>query len=214
MASTSDVRPGVWLDHFVVAIDDLEIGIDAFEALSGVRPVYGGEHPALGTHNALVSLGRDHYLEIVAPRPGVQLDPMFRAASEHTTLTPILWALATDAIGSLHGTATSTGLAANEPAPGSRLTDDDETIRWTMFTMDGGDLINAPFFIQWDPGTEHPAASSPAGCRLQSFTLATPTPDRLERLLTSVGFPLEMVSGPARTVISIETPQGVVTLGD
>jgi hypothetical protein len=81
MASTSDVRPGVWLDHFVVAIDHLGSGIDAFEALSGVRPVYGGEHPALGTHNALVSLGRDHYLEILAPRPGVQLNPMFRAAS-------------------------------------------------------------------------------------------------------------------------------------
>ncbi|HJO02568.1 MAG TPA: VOC family protein [Acidobacteriota bacterium] len=213
MASTSEVGPGVWLDHFVVAIDDLETGIEAFEALSGVRPVYGGEHPALGTHNALVSLGRDHYLEIVAPRPGAQLDPMFGAASAHSTLTPILWALATDDIGSLHAVATSTGLVANEPGAGSRLTDDGETIRWTMFVMGDVDLINAPFFLQWDPGTTHPAASSPAGCRLQSFAIATPTRGRLELLLTSVGFPLEVDSGPVRMMISLATPRGIVTLG-
>ena len=89
--------PRVWLDHFVVAIDDLDRGIEAFESLTGVRPVFGGEHPALGTHNALVSLGGEQYLEILAPRPGAEVSPLFGEAGRFPTLTPYLWAVATDA---------------------------------------------------------------------------------------------------------------------
>ena len=49
--------PRSWLDHFVIGIDDLDKGIKSFADMSGVMPEFGGEHPTLGTHNALVSLG-------------------------------------------------------------------------------------------------------------------------------------------------------------
>ena len=91
-----DRRPAVWLDHCVVAIHDLDAGMSAFESLTGVRPVYGGEHPSLGTHNALVSLGSGRYLEILAPRPGGSPHPMVQEIGMLQSLTPILWALATD----------------------------------------------------------------------------------------------------------------------
>ena len=48
------------IDHVILGIDDLDRGVKAFEAATGVKPVYGGKHPG-GTHNALVSLG-DGYL--------------------------------------------------------------------------------------------------------------------------------------------------------
>ncbi len=214
MTPPSAPPPTVWLDHFVVAIDDLEAGINAFESMAGVRPAYGGEHPALGTHNALVSLGRDQYLEILAPRPGAKLDPRFRAAGEHTSLTPILWALATDDIETLHSVATSAGFAADEPTSGSRLTENGDTLRWTIFMVRTEGVANAPFFIQWDPDAGHPAASSPAGCRLRSFAIDSPDHESLERLLASVGFAVPVGSSPARTLISLETPRGSMSLGE
>lgn len=207
-------RPAVWLDHFVVAIDDLDAGISAFESLTGVRPVYGGAHPTLGTHNALVSLGRDQYLEILAPRPDASLHPMVQEVGEHETLTPILWALATDDLVELHRVISAAGFAADEPSPSSRVTEEGETLSWSMFMMGDERPANAPFFIQWDPAPRHPLASSPTGCSLMSFTIASLERDGLQRLLTTVGFTASVVTGPARTVITLETPRGAVAIGD
>jgi hypothetical protein len=204
----------VWLDHFVVAIDDLDTGISAFEDSTGVRPVYGGEHPTLGTHNALVSLGGKQYLEILAPRPDASLHPMVQEVGEHQTLTPILWALATDNIIELHRLVRALGFAADEPSPGSRVTQDGETLAWSMFVMGDERPENAPFFIQWDPTSRHPSTSAPAGCSLKSFTVASPDNENLEWLLTAVGFTASVVSGPTRTAITLETPSGAVAIGD
>ena len=229
MRSNSEAHPGephpaLWLDHFVVAIDDLETGIGAFEDLTGVRPAYGGEHPTLGTHNALVSLGSDQYLEILAPRSGATVDPMFRDADQHATLTPILWALATDDIDRLYRATTTEGVVANAPTPGSRLTESGDTLRWSMFMTCDENLANAPFFIEWNattdppvPGraaTGHAATSSPAGCSLESYAVESPNHQRISRWLAALGFAAPAGPGPARIVIALQTPKGIVTLGD
>ncbi len=55
------------LDHIIWACADLEDGSRRFEALTGIRPRYGGVHAGGLTHNALVGLGNRCYLEILAP---------------------------------------------------------------------------------------------------------------------------------------------------
>ncbi len=205
--------PAVWLDHFVVAIRDLDTGMSAFEALTGVCPAYGGEHPSLGTHNALVSLGANRYLEILAPRPGAVLDPFFGAASRYETLTPILWAVATDDLDSVYQSITAAGFAASEPSLGSRRTDDGDTIRWSMITMGDAAPAVAPFCIQWTADTRHPSLSSPAGCSLASFTARSPDDRDLGRLLGLFGFPLTVNRGSAAMIIDLESPNGPVRLG-
>ena len=44
--------PEIGIDHLILAVDDLQKGIETFARMTGVRPEFGGEHPGRGTANA------------------------------------------------------------------------------------------------------------------------------------------------------------------
>ncbi|MGI9628333.1 MAG: VOC family protein [Longimicrobiales bacterium] len=207
-------KNGVWFDHLVVGFRDLDEGAKAFEALTGVQPVFGGEHPALGTHNVLVSLGPNRYLEVLAPVPGRETHPMFQSVAGCETLTPVMWALATSDVAALNRRVLDAGFDAEEPWPGSRVTTDGDTLRWTMFKMGPGAPSNAPFFTEWDKATVHPSASTPTGCTLASLEITSPDDRELSRFFETIGFDSSVAAGPASIKVSLQTPNGLVTLGD
>jgi hypothetical protein len=63
------------VDHLVIAAETLPQGIAWCENTLFVAPVMGGEHPLMGTHNALLRIGSPAfpraYLEIIAINPAV-----------------------------------------------------------------------------------------------------------------------------------------------
>src|SRR4028119_1506954 len=86
--------PVAVLDHVIVGVADLDEGIAAFTAATGVQPVRGGQHPGRGTENALVSLGDDVYLEIIAAQRGASGDDaMVRSLKMLERPTALGWAL-------------------------------------------------------------------------------------------------------------------------
>ena len=210
------VRPGqqVWLDHLVVGFRDLDEGAEAFEALTGVQPVFGGEHPALGTHNVLVSLGPGRYLEVLAPVPGRETHRMFASVAVCETLKPVMWAVATNDVAALNRRVLDAGFDAEEPWPGSRVTTEGDTLRWTMFKMGPEAPANAPFFTEWDEASVHPSASTPAGCTLSALEITSPDDGELRRFFETIGFDAPVTAGPASLKVSLQTPKGLVTLGD
>lgn len=58
------------IDHIVLGARTLEEGAAFVEQHLGVKPQAGGQHEGAGTHNMLLGLGPDCYLEIIAPDPG------------------------------------------------------------------------------------------------------------------------------------------------
>ena len=57
------------MDHLVVACETLSAGVEYVEELLGAAMSAGGRHDFMGTHNALVSLGPNAYLEVIAIDP-------------------------------------------------------------------------------------------------------------------------------------------------
>ncbi|MBX9698825.1 MAG: VOC family protein [Acetobacteraceae bacterium] len=57
------------IDHIVLGARTLEEGAAFIERHLGVRPVAGGRHDGVGTHNMLLGLGNSCFLEIIAPDP-------------------------------------------------------------------------------------------------------------------------------------------------
>lgn len=57
------------IDHIVIGARTLDEGARYVEDLLGVKPVKGGVHAGVGTHNMLLGLGAGCYLEIIAPDP-------------------------------------------------------------------------------------------------------------------------------------------------
>jgi len=53
------------LDHFVIAVENLEQAIKDYQAL-GFRVMYGGKHKSGTTHNALIPLSDGVYIELIA----------------------------------------------------------------------------------------------------------------------------------------------------
>ncbi|MGY3614860.1 VOC family protein [Bradyrhizobium sp. USDA 10063] len=57
------------LDHLTIIAPNLEAGAEHVRNLLGVEMQFGGRHPEMGTHNLLLRLGDDVFLEVIAVDP-------------------------------------------------------------------------------------------------------------------------------------------------
>jgi hypothetical protein len=157
------------LDHILIGSPDLEKGIAFVEERTGVRAAFGGVHPGAGTQNALLSLGANRYLEIIAP------DPKQPATDDKRNLgsleEPVIvgWAQHPGDIETFALRLKSEGVDVVGPEPGSRKRPDGRVLNWKTLALkdDGSGLF--PFFIEWGAGSLHPSVDAPQGCRLERF---------------------------------------------
>ena len=59
------------IDHIVIGAANLISGTNILETKLGTKFSSGGEHQIMGTHNKLLKLQSDIYLEIIANNPDV-----------------------------------------------------------------------------------------------------------------------------------------------
>ena len=184
------------LDHLILGTPELFAGMESFRERTGVEPVFGGEHPTMGTHNALVSLGDDSYLEIIARRGDSQLQGRWREVIELEDLDPMSWAVRTTDMAKALQALQAAGFRTAEPIPGSRQQPNGETLRWTLADIDEPGLTLAPFLIEWGQGATHPSATTPAGCRLSAVSVRSAFPEKMRRLMELFGLDVAVSAGP------------------
>src|SRR5438128_1021319 len=78
------------LDHVVIRVYDLGLATADYTAL-GFHVVPGGEHPALGSRNALIGFEDDTYLELIAfgSGPPARIVPRRMRLEEPTDASPV-----------------------------------------------------------------------------------------------------------------------------
>jgi hypothetical protein len=203
------------VDHLVLAVPDLEAGIDWVESLTGVRAVIGGRHPGMGTWNALISLGPTTYLEIIAPDPTqtTYRSPRVFRVDEVDQPRLTTWAANASDVAALSAVALPGDQAIGKAQDGSRDRPDGVTLRWTLsdpYVEIAGGVV--PFFIDWGD-TPHPADASPQGAVLKSLRAEHPQPEVVEQALERLGIDLPVTAGAAPALIAtLDTPNGEVEL--
>jgi hypothetical protein len=207
------------VDHLVLAVDDLQRGIDWVEEKTGVRAIVGGKHPNRGTQNALLSFGDKQYLEILAPDPQQSGHP--RAADLLNLTTPrlALWASATVEIETLAQQAKDAKLLVMGPMDGSRARPDGKMLKWRSLSVArkaDKDLVYfnvVPFFIQWDKDSLHPSQDSPTGCKLLALEFEHPEADEINKMTNALGLKAKVSKASAPAIkAALQTPKGKVVL--
>ena len=165
------------LDHIIVGVPNLEDGISRLFQHSGYRAAIGGSHPNRGTRNALLNLGNNSYLELLAPDPA---QPELLWHKEIATLTEptiVGWAFRHAQLDELAALLKERGVPCANPIAGSRVRPDGQTLRWRMLALTDDRKGNLPFFIEWDSTSPHPSTDAPGGCLLQEFRPTGPLPE-------------------------------------
>ena len=174
------------IDHLTITAPNLKLGRLWVENLLGVPMQAGGEHPAMGTHNCLLRLGDDVFLEVICANLSVAIPARPRWFALDTLPADAAPRLATWVARSkdiAHDVNTSTErLGAVTPMSRGAL-------NWHMTIPDDGALVLngcAPALIAWSV-EPHPASKmTDVGCQLQGLILRHEDPQRLERLLDSI----------------------------
>lgn len=202
------------VDHLLLGVPVLEDGIAWVAARTGVQAVPGGRHPGLGTHNALLSLGAQQYLEIIAPDPTqTSLAPQFAFLQLATRPRLLTWAARTNNIEALAAKAHAANYELDGPRDGSRTRLDGKTLRWKTLFLPSQYSLLLPFFIEWGAASVHPSEDSPAGCTLQAFTLEHPQPETLRAALRKLGMEATVQQAPQAGLHALlATPYGQVQL--
>jgi hypothetical protein len=203
------------IDHLVYATPDLARGASEIEALTGVRASPGGQHLAWATHNCLLALGADIYLEIIAPDPSQPKPPGVRPFGIDGLRHPrlVTWAARAAGLEDFTRTVAQRGVILGEVFSGSRVRSDGAMLTWQLtspWTLLEGGLI--PFFIDWGV-SPHPAATASAGLSLVELRAEHPTPRVLAHTLRVLGVSLPIQLAPtASLVATIVGPKGQIEL--
>lgn len=163
------------LDHLVIAADNLEKGVAYVRERLGVDIPYGGVHMKMGTHNHVMRLGDDIFLEVIAINPDIDpperprwfgLDDPFvrRQISEQPVL--LSWVVNTkDIMNFLQQTTFSFGKA--ELLSRNNLS-------WYFALPDDGRLLAGgmlPYAIEWQTDIHPSIDMVDCGCRFQGLEI-------------------------------------------
>jgi len=206
-------------DHLVITAPTLAEGVAYIEQTLGVSPRAGGEHVRLGTHNALLKLGRGFYLEVIAVNPSAP--PAERArwfGLDHLPAgsKPRLasWVVRTDDI--------DAAAAASEIPLGPVEDMSRGALQWRItIPLDGKPAMDGvmPSLIQWNTSS-HPTDNMPdQGCSLAKLEGFHPEADVITENLKLIGLQSHVAMhrpAPGQTphlLALIQTPTGMHPLG-
>ena len=203
------------LDHLVVAAESLADAAVRVERFLGVPLALGGKHPRMGTHNRLLRLGSDAYLEVVAADPAAappgrprwyQLDDAEQRALLRHGPRLVHWVVQVEGLEAVR----ELGFDVGDWEPFQR-----GSYSWKLTVRPDGTLEAdgvVPSLIAWE-GSAHPSQALPdVGCTLAALELGHPRAEQVQAGLNVLGLPTRCAPGAPLLTAEIRTPTGLRVL--
>jgi len=210
------------LDHIVIAAATLDQGAAYIREKLGVEMCPGGQHLRQGTHNLLLGLGGDCYLEVISIDPAAtkpsqprwfDLDSPAMQARLKERPQLITWVARTEDI---HASVRQCPVDIGTIQPMSR-----GELNWQITIPADGSLPFAglvPALIEWDV-SRHPASRLPeSNCRLLALEACHHHPEYIRQALSSLTLEneIEVKVADCATEVGlrarIDTPFGIIIL--
>ncbi len=132
------------IDHLVIAVSDLQAATADYRDL-GFTVVPGGQHPGVGTYNALIAFADGSYIELIG---------FYEPRDDHRWWAPLQrggglvdFCLQTDDLAGDAQALRLAGVDIGEPEQRNRTRPDGVEIRWTFALARGPHRGIAPFII-------------------------------------------------------------------
>lgn len=198
------------LDHVAIACADLDAGVAHVEARLGLPLSAGGRHARYATHNRLLGLGPDEYLEVIAPDPAARSAGPRWFALDHAGAPRLAnWIVAVPEL--------DAALADAPPGAGIPVALSRGDLAWRIAVPREGSLPmegGFPTLIEWRSGL-HPARALPdRGARLVALEIHHPEAAMLAARLAPLADPrlsFHRAAGP-RLFACLATPSGPIWL--
>ena len=199
-------------DHLAIAAENLDAGVAAVEEALGMALLPGGHHVRMGTHNRLLSLGPDEYLEVIAIDPDAPAPDhprWFDLDRFAGRPRPQTWIARCD---DMDATLARAPEGAGRPMEFAR-----DDLRWRMAVPTDGRLpfdSLFPALIEWQ-GARHAAAGlTDTGARLEALALRHPQAEALRAALGPLltDGRLSISAEPVAISAEIRTPHGLRVL--
>ena len=191
------------LDHIVVGAKELNSGTAQLKILLDCEFLAGGKHTLMATHNSLLKLQKDIYLEVIATDPDAcpanpidgrkrwfALDAKSTQDKLARTAQPLTWVIA---VSDIEYAKSKCGYDPGEIIEVSR-----GDLKWRLTVPADGSLIEEgvlPSLIEWPKG-QNPANHLPeSGVGIKSLVISHPNPERILDTLEKLKF-----SGPVETI--------------
>jgi len=203
------------IDHIAYAVPKLNEGISYLKKVLGCEINMGGRHLTKGTHNALVNLGNDIYLEIISTDPNNQEIAAPRWMGVDLIEQPMAtrWALKTNDLNSDLQALKKYNAALAVSFEGSRKKQDGSMLNWQMaLPLPDPAVEIAPFFVDWKDSA-HPTYSLEQACELLAIKFYHPNPTELQQLFKNLNLEYDvMKSESAKIELDIKGPSGVISI--
>jgi hypothetical protein len=205
------------LDHLVVTTPKLHSGVEFIEDLLHVKMHPGGEHPRMGTHNCVLRIGQQIYLEVIAINPNAppvyrprwfELDEMLPDAKPRLATWMIRSANLADSVKKCAVFGPIEQMSRNQMV-------------WKITIPADGSLPYGgvcPGILQWEKGG-HPTDNMPdSEVSLRQLSIVHPEAATINQLLSETGFvpddqtPPVSVNSSTGLMATLQTPRGIVVL--
>ena len=168
------------LDHIVVAAPSLDEGVAYVRDMTGLEVPKGGEHPHMGTHNHLLRLGADQFLEVIAVNPDAPVPDRPRWFDlDHPVQTRLAhWVVRCSDM------ATTRMHLPEALGPALSLTRGD--LRWQLTVPEDGSLPMGgamPSLLEWESDPLPPTKMPGADAELISLAITHPAADLIRDTL-------------------------------